>query len=332
MLVPWAAHAVDLTGAGASTPYPVYVKWAANYHKHSGHRVNYQSMGSGGGQQQIVTGTVDFGATDDPMPVEWLDKHGLVQFPAVIAGIVPVVNIPGLDAGALMLTGDVLAKIYLGAITRWDDTEIAQLNPDVSLPDKDIVVVHRADGSGTTFVWTDYLSGQSKQWRRRVGTGKAVSWPVGQGGKGNEGVAAYVRQLSYSIGYVEYTYAVTNNLAWVALQNHDGHVIDPGIKAFAAAARDADWDTPGMGVGLTNQPGSDVWPIVTASFILVPRSPKRPERTQAVLEFFEWAYTQGQEAVVDLAYVPLPKQVVKRVRAQWEHVRLDRDGLEPKGS
>src|SRR5699024_3200822 len=269
-----AALAIDLTGAGASSPYPVYAKWAAEYHRQTGHRINYQSMGSGGGQQQILARTVDFGASDDPLPHAWLQQHGLVQFPAVVLGVVPVVHLPGIKPGELILTGSVLAEIYLGNITRWNDPVIAGLNPELALPDRDIVVVHRADGSGTTFVWSDYLSQASVGWREKVGTGKAVAWPVGQGGKGNEGVAAYVKQLRYAIGYLEYTYAKTNDLVWTRLENAAGVPVNPDTRSISAAAADAPWRKPGMGVLLNNQPAQAAWPIVAASFILLPRRPR----------------------------------------------------------
>lgn len=321
-LLAWSAvaWAIDLTGAGASSPYPVYAKWAAEYHRQTGHRINYQSMGSGGGQQQILAGTVDFGASDDPLSADWLERHDLIQFPAVILGVVPVVHLPGIQSEQLLLNGSVLADIFLGNITRWDDPAIVSLNPGVVLPAKDIVVVHRADGSGTTFVWSDYLSQASAQWHQDVGRGKAVAWPVGQGGKGNEGVAAYVKQLRYAIGYVEYTYAVTNKLTWTRLLNASGKAISPDVTSIQAAAQQAEWETPGMGVSLNNQPATHAWPIAAASFILVPRHPSRPERVREVLGFFDWALTQAADITARLAYVPLPAAAIQQVQAEWQKV------------
>lgn len=314
----FAAQAADLTGAGASFPYPIYAKWAAQYEKATGNRVNYQSIGSGGGQQQIIARTVDFGASDDPMKPEELEKNSLVQFPAVIGGTVPVVNVPGVQAGALKLTGPVLADIFLGKIRKWDDPAIAQLNPDLKLPAKSIVVVHRSDGSGTTFGWTHYLSQVSESWKTQVGEGKAVKWPAGQGGKGNEGVAAYVRQLANSIGYVEYAYAHQNKLAWAQLQNQAGAFVQPSQQAFAAAATHADWDSvPGMGVILTNEPGAGSWPVTSATFILIPHKVEDARRAHEVLKFFDWAWREGGPAASELDYVPLPGSVTEKIRGVW---------------
>ena len=247
----FSVQAAAVTGAGASFPYPIYAKWAAEYNKATGNQVNYQSIGSGGGQQQIIAKTVDFGASDDPLSAEKLKDNNLLQFPAVIGGTVPVINVDGIKPGELKLTGEVLANIYLGKITKWDDAAIVALNDGLKLPNADIIVVHRSDGSGTTFGWTNYLSQVSSEWKEKVGEGKAVKWPVGQGGKGNEGVAGYVRQLANSIGYVEYAYAKQNNLSWTQLQNRDGKFVQPEQTAFAAAAANADWKSaPGMGVVL----------------------------------------------------------------------------------
>ena len=260
------AHASTITGAGASFPYPVYAKWASDYKAATGNQVNYQSIGSGGGQRQIIAGTVDFGASDDPMSPAELEKHKLVQFPAVIGGAVPVVHIAGVKAGQLRLTGPVLADIFLGKIKMWNDAQITKLNPGLKLPASPIVVIHRADGSGTTFLWTDYLSQVSADWKSKVGAGKAVKWPVGQGGKGNEGVAAYVGQLNNSIGYVEYAYAKQNHLAWTQLQNKAGKFLQPSGDAFAAAASNAKWNSvKGMGVSLANTDGAKSWPITSAT-------------------------------------------------------------------
>jgi len=321
------AHAVDITGAGASFPYPFYAKLAAQYHQQTGNQVNYQSIGSGGGQQQIIAGTVDFGASDDPMKPELLDTHNLLQFPAIIGGTVPVLNVAGIKPGQLRLTGAVLADIFMGKIKKWNDAAIAALNPGLTLPRADIIVVHRSDGSGTTFGWTNYLSTASQEWKTKVGTGKAVKWPTGQGGKGNDGVAAYVRQLRNSIGYVEYAYAKQNNLAWAQLQNRDGQFVQPTQQAFAAAAANADWDSaPGMGVVLTDEPGAASWPVTAASFILIPKVAGKPQNARAVLEFFDWAFKQGGQIAVELDYVPLPETVVEQVRQAWRTQIKTADG------
>ena len=313
-----SAQATNVTGAGASFPYPIYAKWAAAYHKETGNQVNYQSIGSGGGQQQIIAKTVDFGASDDPMNAEALDKDNLLQFPAIIGGTVPVVNIDGIKPGELRLSGKVLADIYLGKITKWDDEAIKALNPELNLPSKSIVVVHRSDGSGTTFGWTNYLSKVSDDWKNTVGEGKAVKWPTGQGGKGNEGVAAYVRQLKDSIGYVEYAYAKQNQLSWTQLQNKDGQFVQPSQESFAAAAAHADWQgTPGMGVVLTNEAGADSWPVTAASFILIHKTQDKPKNGEAVLTFFDWAFENGKEMAAELDYVPLPAEVTDQIEKLW---------------
>ncbi|OXR49091.1 MULTISPECIES: phosphate ABC transporter substrate-binding protein PstS [unclassified Pusillimonas] len=314
-----AAHAADITGAGASFPYPIYAKWAAKYQEVTGNRVNYQSIGSGGGQQQIIAKTVDFGASDDPMKADLLEKHGLFQFPAIIGGTVPVINVDGVKPGELKLTPQVLADIFLAKITKWDDEAIKKINPDVKLPSASIVVVHRSDGSGTTFGWTNYLSKVSAEWKEKVGEGKAVKWPTGQGGKGNEGVAAYVRQLKNSIGYVEYAYAKQNNLSWTALQNKDGKFVQPSQEAFAAAAANADWKSaPGMGVVLTDEPGAESWPVTSASFILVHKAQDKPENAKEVLTFFNWAFENGASMAAELDYVPMPKAVTDQILAGWK--------------
>jgi len=322
-----AAQAVNITGAGASFPYPIYAKWASDYKAASGHAVNYQSIGSGGGQQQIKAGTVDFGASDDPLKADDLEKSGLVQFPAVIGGTVPVVNIDGIAPGQLKLSGEVIADIFLGKIRKWNDPAIVAMNEGVALPDADIIVVHRSDGSGTTFGWTHYLSKVSPEWQSKVGTGKAVKWPTGQGGKGNEGVAAYVGQLKNAIGYVEYAYAKQNKLSWTQLRNSAGQFVQPSQKSFAAAAANADWDSaPGMGVVLTNEPGEQSWPVTAATFILVQKVQQRPAQGKAVLDFFDWAFENGAEAAVALDYVPLPKEVTDKIRAVWAKEIKDTDG------
>jgi len=322
-----AAQAADITGAGASFPYPIYAKWAAKYQETTGHRINYQSIGSGGGQQQIIAGTVDFGASDDPMKGDALEKNQLFQFPAIIGGTVPVINVKGIEPGQLVLSGPVLADIFLGKITKWDDKAIKALNPKVALPATSIIVVHRADGSGTTFGWTNYLSKVSPAWKEQVGEGKAVKWPLGQGGKGNEGVAAYVRQLTNSIGYVEYAYAKQNKLAWTQLVNMDGKAVQPSQEAFAAAAANADWKSaPGMGVILTNEPGAASWPVTSASFILLRKTQDKPENGKEVLAFFDWAFKNGGEMAKELDYVPMPEQVVSGIKDLWKTEIKAKDG------
>lgn len=318
----FTVQAANVTGAGASFPYPIYAKWASDYKAATNNAVNYQSIGSGGGQQQIIAKTVDFGASDDPMKADALEKNGLLQFPAVIGGTVAVVNIDGIAPGQLKLSGKVLADIFLGTIKKWDDAAIKALNPGLKLPAADIIVVHRADGSGTTFGWTNYLSKVSPQWKEQVGEGKAVKWPTGQGGKGNEGVAAYVAQLKNAIGYVEYAYAKQNNLAWTQLQNKDGKFVQPEQRAFAAAAANADWKSaPGMGVVLTDEPGADSWPVTAATFILVQKSQDKPEQGRAVLEFFDWAFKNGAQSAQALDYVPLPDAVTQEIRASWGEIK-----------
>lgn len=314
-----AANAVDITGAGATFPFPVYAKWASDYKAASGNAVNYQSIGSGGGIQQITAKTVDFGATDDPMPGDQLDKLGLLQFPAVIGGTVPVVNVEGVKPGQLKLSGPVLADIFLGKVKMWNDPAIQAMNPDVKLPATAIIVVHRSDGSGTTFGWTNYLSKVSPAWKESVGEGKAVKWPVGQGGKGNEGVAAYVQQLKNSIGYVEYAFAKQNNLAWTQVKNMAGSFVQPEQKSFAAAAANAKWDSaPGMGVVLTEQPGADSWPVTSATFILLYKDQAKPDAGKTVVDFFGWAFDKGAKSAADLDFVPLPKDVTDAIRASWK--------------
>lgn len=321
------AQAENITGAGASFPYPIYAKWASLYEKETGNKVNYQSIGSGGGQQQIIAKTLDFGASDDPMKSTLLNQHQLLQFPAIIGGTVPVVNLPDIPAGKMKLSGPVLADIFLGKIKKWNDPAIAQLNEGLSLPEKDIIVIYRSDSSGTTFGWTNYLSKVSSDWQQKVGEGKSVKWPTGQGGKGNEGVAAYVGHIKYSISYVEYAYAKQNHLAWVSLQNKDGHFVQPAQASFMAAAANAKWDkTEGMGVILTNETGKDSWPITAASFILVHKTADNPEKTKAVLNFFDWAFTQGKNVASELDYVSLPDEVVTQIKAKWQSEIKDTNG------
>jgi len=322
-----SAHALDITGAGATFPAPVYAKWASAYKAATKNAVNYQAIGSGGGVQQITAKTVDFGATDDPMPGDQLDKLALMQFPAVIGGTVPVVNIDGVKPGQMKLSGKVLADIFQGKIKKWNDPAIQGLNADVKLPAADIVVVYRSDGSGTTAGWTNYLSKVSPDWKSAVGEGKSVKWPVGQGGKGNDGVANYVRQLQNSIGYVEYAYAKGNSLSYTQMVNAAGKAVMPDQKSFAAAAANAKWDSaPGMGVVLTDQAGDASWPVTSATFILVYKTQDKPENGKGVIEFFTWAFENGGKLAADMEYVPLPKEVTDKIKADWKSTLKAADG------
>ncbi|HST02857.1 MAG TPA: phosphate ABC transporter substrate-binding protein PstS [Usitatibacter sp.] len=316
-----SAFAADITGAGATFPYPIYAKWADAYKKSTGNGLNYQSIGSGGGIKQITAKTVDFGASDMPMKGEDLQKEGLIQFPAVMGGVVPVVNLSGVKPGELKFTGQLLADIYMGKVTKWNDPAIAKLNPGARLPDENITVVHRSDGSGTTFLWTNYLSKASPDFKTAVGEGTAVKWPTGVGGKGNEGVASYVQKINGAVGYVEYAYAKQNKLAHGQMQNKSGKFVQPVDRAFRAAASGADWkSTPGMGVVLTDQPGDGSWPITGASFILVHAKQEKPETGKEVLKFFDWSYRNGQKMAEELDYVPMPDPVVKQIEASWKGV------------
>lgn len=313
----WVAQAAEVTGAGASFPALVYAKWADAYQKTSGNQINYQSIGSGGGIKQITAKTIDFGASDMPLSVAELDKNGLTQFPTVIGGVVPVVNVTGVQSGQLRLTGTVLADIYLGKITKWNDKAIAELNPKVNLPAIDIAVVRRADGSGTSFIFTNYLSKVSADWKKTVGEGTAVQWPTGMGGKGNEGVAAFLQRIPNSIGYVEFAYAKQNKLAWVSMQNAAGNFIAPDDLTFKAAAAGADWHKSAFGEVLTNQPGKDSWPITGATFILMHKIQDKPAQGAEALKFFEWSYNNGGKMAENLDYVPLPDSLVKLIHASW---------------
>ncbi|MFQ5465559.1 MAG: phosphate ABC transporter substrate-binding protein PstS [Thermodesulfobacteriota bacterium] len=314
-----------INGAGASFPYPLYSKWAYEYNKATGVKLNYQSIGSGGGIKQIKAKTVDFGASDAPLKAEDLKKSGLTQFPMAIGGVVPVVNVKGVGPGGLRLTPDVLAGIFLGEITRWNDDRIKAINNGLRLPSKKITVVHRSDGSGTSWIFTNYLDKVSPEWRDRVGYGKAVKWPVGIGGKGNEGVANFVKRVKNSIGYVEYAYATQNRLAYAKLRNRDGNYAAPSIESFMAAAAGADWkNTPGYSVVLTDQPGAGTWPIAGATFILVYKKPGNCETAGDVLKFFNWAYRNGAEMAVSLDYVPIPEDVYSIMEANWaKAIRCD---------
>jgi phosphate transport system substrate-binding protein len=310
------ARAQDVTGAGASFPAPVYAKWADAYNKSTGVRVNYQSVGSGAGIKQIQAKTVDFGASDAPLKDEELEKSGLIQFPTVIGGVVPVVHIQGVGPGQLRLNGQVLGDIYLGKITKWNDPAIKSLNPNVNLPDAAIAAVRRADGSGTSFNFTNYLSKVNAEWKQKVGEGTAVNWPTGIGGKGNEGVSQYVQRLPNSIGYVEYAYAKQNKMAYTLLQNAAGNFVAPDDATFKAAAANADWSKTFYQV-LTGQPGKDSWPITAATFILLHKVQDKPAQGAAVLKFFNWAYTQGDKMAEDLDYVPMPDAVKGLVHKLW---------------
>jgi phosphate transport system substrate-binding protein len=316
------AQAADISGAGATFPYPIYAKWADAYKKETDIGLNYQSIGSGGGIKQIKAKTVTFGATDAPLSGEELDKVGLVQFPMVMGGIVPVINVEGIKPGEIVIDGPTLAKIFLGEVTKWDDAALKKLNPDVKLPSSAIAVVHRSDGSGTTYNFTNYLSKVSPEWKDKVGTEKAVEWPVGIGAKGNEGVANNVSQTKGSIGYVEYAYAKQNKLTYADMLNKDGKKVAPKMDAFQAAAAGADWKgTPGFAVILTDQPGAKAWPITAATFILMYKEPKDPSRSAAALKFFDWAYANGDEMAAELDYIPMPDSVVDLVHAEWKEIK-----------
>jgi phosphate transport system substrate-binding protein len=315
------AHAADISGAGATFPYPIYAKWADAYKKETGNGLNYQSIGSGGGIRQIQAKTVTFGATDMPLNGEQLEKGGLVQWPMVIGGNVPVVNIDGIKPGELILDGNLIADIYLGNVKKWDDAAIKKLNPDAKLPAQDIVVVRRSDGSGTTFIWTDYLSKVSVDWKSKVGANTAVEWPVGIGAKGNEGVANNVMQTKGSIGYVEYAYAKVNKIPHTRVINAAGKAVEPGLASFQAAAANAKWDAiPGMGEILTNQPGDASWPIAGATFILMHKKPADAASSQVALKFFEWAYAKGGGMASELDYVPMPVNAVEQAKKEWAKI------------
>ena len=316
-----STFAADITGAGATFPYPIYAKWADAYRKATGNGMNYQSIGSGGGIKQITAKTVDFGASDMPMKPDDLAKNGLVQFPAVMGGVVPVVKIAGIQPGQLKFTGRLLGDIYLGKVKKWNDPAIAKLNPGVKLPDQEIAPIYRSDGSGTTFLFTNYLSKVNADFKGAVGEGTSVKFPAGVGGKGNEGVASYVQKLDGSIGYVEYAYAKQNKLAYTMLQNRSGKFVEPDDETFKAAAANADWKSvPGMGVVLTDQQGDKAWPITGASFILLHAKQERAEAGREVLKFFEWAYRNGGAMAQELDYVPMPEPVVKQIQGAWKGV------------
>lgn len=310
----------EATGAGASFPAPLYSKWASDYNKATGVKINYQSVGSGAGLRQIEAKTVDFGASDAPLKDEDLNKKGLVQFPTVIGGVVPVVNIKGIAPGQIKLSGQVLGDIYLGKISNWSDPAIKALNPGVALPDASIAPVRRADGSGTSFIFTNYLSKVNAEWKSKVGEGTAVNWPTGAGGKGNEGVAAFVGRLPNSIGYVEYAYVKQNNMTYVQMQNAEGQFVSPDDSAFKAAAAGADWAKSFYQI-LTNQPGKESWPITGATFILMQKSQEKPVQAATTLKFFEWAYKTGDKTASDLDYVPMPDSVKETILKSWTAIQ-----------
>lgn len=316
-----AAQAADITGAGATFPFPIYAKWAEAYKKDTGIGLNYQSIGSGGGIRQIKSKTVDFGASDMPLKGEDLEKDGLLQFPAVMGALVPAINIAGVEARQLKFTGEMLSEIYQGTIKKWNDPKLVALNPGVKLPDANITVVYRSDGSGTTFVWTDYLSRVSPEWKSKIGANTSVQFPVGIGGKGNEGVSASVKQIANSIGYVEYAYAKQNKLSYGLVQNRDGKFPEPDDKSFQAAAANANWsEAPGFGIIINNQPGAEAWPITSATFILMHKKADKPEQSAAALKFFDWAFKNGDKLALDLEYVPMPANVKDQIRASWKGI------------
>ena len=320
------AQAADITGAGATFPFPIYAKWAEAYKKETGTGLNYQSIGSSGGIRQIRAKTVAFGATDAPVKGEELDKDGMVQFPAIIGGTVPVFNLEGFKPGDLRVTGPVLAEMFMGKIGKWNDPKLVALNPGKTLPDQAITVVHRADGSGTTFNWTDYLSAVSKEWADTVGKGAAVKWPAPSsvGGKGNEGVAANVSRTKGALGYVEYAYAKRNNIPYMLLQNKDGKFVSPTDEAFAEAAAGVDWfSVPGMGVSMVDAKGAGSWPVSTASFILMYKEPSDKVEAAEVLKFFDWSFKNGKKLAADLDYVALPDSLTNQIRSKvWSQINV----------
>ncbi len=322
LFVATAAFAADITGAGATFPYPVYSKWAEAYKVKTGVGLNYQPIGSGGGIKQIEAKTVDFGGSDVPLKLDELEKNGLQQFPTVMGGVVLGINIEGLKGGDMKLNGEVLADIYLGKIKKWTDPAIAKLNPGLKLPDEEITVVHRSDGSGTTFIFTNYLSKMSSEWKEKVGNDASVSWPVGVGGKGNAGVASYIQQVKNSIGYVEYAYALENKIPYTLMQNREGRFLKPDNSTFQAAAAGAEWqEAPGFYMILTDQPGQNSWPITGATFILMHKVQDNPGQALEVFKFFAWAYSNGGKMAEDLVYVPMPASVVKLIENSWKQIK-----------
>ena len=325
LLISTVAVSAEIVGAGATFPMPIYYKWAEEYKKVSGNSLNYQSIGSSGGVRQINAKTVDFGATDAPVSGENLDKNGQVQFPAIIGGTVPVINLDGFKPGELKITGPVMADVFLGNITKWNDAKLLALNPGKKLPNTEITIVHRADGSGTTFNWTDYLSTVSPEWLSKVGRGPAVKWPAPNsiGGKGNEGVAANVNRVKGSIGYVEYAYVKKNNMVFLQLQNRAGKFVSPDDLTFAAAADGADWfSVPGMGLSIVDQKNPNAWPVSSASFIIMYKNPEKKANSDEVLKFFDWAFKNGKKDAADLDYVALPDNLTKQIRERvWTQIK-----------
>ncbi|MGF6772578.1 phosphate transport system substrate-binding protein [Paraburkholderia sp. GAS199] len=320
-----AAQAADITGAGSTFAAPIYTKWADAYQKSGGGKVNYQGIGSSGGIKQIEAKTVDFAGSDAPLKDDELAKAGLFQFPTVVGGVVPVVNVPGVKAGELTLSGEVLGDIYLGKIKKWNDPAIAALNPKIKLPDTDVAVVRRADGSGTSFIWTNYLSKVNADWKSKVGEGATVAWPTGTGGKGNDGVAAFVQRLPGAIGYVEWAYAKQNHMTYVGMKNSTGAVVEPKTETFKAAAAGADWSKSFYQI-LTNEPGKDAWPIVGATFVLLHTAQEKPAQGTETLKFFDWAFKNGTQAANDLDYISLPDSVTAEIRTQWKSKVKDAAG------
>ncbi|WP_250482139.1 phosphate ABC transporter substrate-binding protein PstS [Caballeronia sp. GACF5] len=320
-----SAQAADITGAGSTFAAPIYTKWADAYQKTGGGKVNYQGIGSSGGIKQIIAKTVDFAGSDAPLKDDELAKNGLFQFPTVVGGVVPVINVPGVKAGEVTLSGQVLGDIYLGKIKTWNDPEIAALNPKVKLPDTDIAVVRRADGSGTSFIWTNYLSKVNTEWKSKVGEGSTVNWPTGTGGKGNDGVAAFVQRLPGAIGYVEWAYAKQNKMTYVGMKNSAGTVVEPKTDTFKAAAAGADWSKSFYQI-LTDEPGKNAWPIVGATFVLLHATQEKPAQGTETLKFFDWAFKNGGQAANDLDYISLPDSVVAEIKTQWKAKVKDASG------
>jgi phosphate transport system substrate-binding protein len=320
-----AAHAADITGAGSTFAAPIYTKWADAYQKSGGGKVNYQGIGSSGGIKQIQAKTVDFAGSDAPLKDEDLAKEGLFQFPTVVGGVVPAINVPGVKAGEITLSGPVLGDIYLGKIKKWNDPAIVALNPNVKLPDLDIAVVRRADGSGTSFIWTNYLSKVNPEWKSKVGEGTTVAWPTGTGGKGNDGVAAFVQRLPGAIGYVEWAYAKQNHMVYTAMKNESGAVVQPTTDTFKAAAAGADWKKSFYQI-LTNEPGKEAWPVVGATFVLLHTAQDKPDQGKETLKFFDWAFKNGTPAADSLDYISLPPSVVSEIKSQWKEKVKDASG------
>lgn len=320
-----SAYATDITGAGSTFAAPIYAKWADAYQKSGGGKVNYQGIGSSGGIKQIIAKTVDFAGSDVPLKDDELAKNGLFQFPTVVGGVVPAINLPGIKAGQLILSGEVLGDIYLGKVKKWNDPAIVALNPKLKLPATDIAVVRRADGSGTSFIWTNYLSKVNAEWKSKVGEGATVNWPVGTGGKGNDGVAAFVQRLPGAIGYVEWAYAKQNHMTYAGMKNASGAVVEPKTETFKAAAAGADWSKSFYQI-LTNEPGKNAWPVVGGTFVLIHTTQADAAHGTEALKFFDWSFKNGDAAVADLDYIALPKSVITEIRSQWKEKIKDASG------